>query len=268
MKSFVVCGWALFAACAMLNAQLVVPQLGVARFSDGSVHSVRGVTANLIVDSRAIGKAEGAAFADSFGLTLTHGLVRLIRADGSVLGEYSSDEPQPILAIDSAAQSAAVWLPSRHLLVHWDGSQFVEAPVDDSSFAGRVSFVSLKADNTAQFYVVRGDSSVARFLVTLPSGRVTSADIEPSARGPVFVQQGWILTQDAWGLIAERPNGNRETIQLSAKALPTGDLTMERMSNHWLHVSSKTTGTDWALYLDAAKLNISFMPPLAVGATR
>jgi len=40
----------------MLNAQLVVPQLGVARFSDGSVHSVRGVTANLIVDSRAIGK--------------------------------------------------------------------------------------------------------------------------------------------------------------------------------------------------------------------
>jgi hypothetical protein len=268
MKPFVVCGWVLFAAGAMLDAQLVVPQLGVARFSDGSVHPIRGVAANLIVQARSIGNADSASFSDSIGLTSTNGFVRLVRPDGIVLGEYRSGEQQPILAIDSAAQSAAAWLPSKHVLVHWDGHQFVEVPIDDSSFVGRVSFVSLKADNTAQFFVVRDDSSVARFQVTLPSGRVTSADIEPSARGPVFVQQGWMLTQDAWGLIAERANGNRQTIQLSAKALPASDLTMERMSNHWLHVSSKSTGTDWALYLDAGKLNISFMPPAAIGAAR
>ena len=114
MKRSVICSWALFAASAMLDAQLVVPQLGVARFSDGSVHPIRGVAANLIVDSRAIGKAEGASFSDSVGLTSTNGCVGLIRSDGTVLGEYVSAEPQPVLAIDSAAQSAAAWLPSRH----------------------------------------------------------------------------------------------------------------------------------------------------------
>jgi hypothetical protein len=268
MKRFVICSWAVFVASAMLDAQMIVPQLGVAHFSDGSVHAIRGVAANLIVQARSIGNVDSASFSDSAGLTSANGLIRLIKADGTELAEYQSDEPQPLLNIDSIPQSAVAWLPSKHLLVHWDGSQFVETPIDDASFVGRVSFLSLKADSTAQFFVVRDDSSVARFLVTLPSGRVTSADIEPSARGPVSVQQGWILTQDARGLTAERANGSRQTIQLSAKALPAGDLTMERMSNHWLHVSSKSTGTDWALYLDDSKLNLSFMPPPIVGERR
>jgi hypothetical protein len=264
MKCFTVCGCVLFAASALVEAQLTVPQLGAARFSDGSVHSVRGVAANLIVDSRTIASADAASFSDSAGLTATNGLIRLVRADGRALGEYNSGEPQPVLNLDSVVQTAAVWLPSKHVLLRWDSSQFVETPIDDSTFGGRVTSVNLPAKNSAQFFVVRTDISVARITVSLPSGRVTSSDTEPGARGWAFVQQGWRLSQDEWGLIAERADGNRQTVQLSRQALAADDLTVERMSDHWLHVISRSTGISWAVYLNAAKLSVSLLPPPVV----
>jgi hypothetical protein len=260
MKLFIFC-CTLLAVSRLLEAQLTVPQVGVARFSDGSIHRVHGLAANFIVERRAIATGEGASFSDSAGLTATNGLVQLLHADGTVMGAYRSDEQQPLLNIDAAAQSAAVWLPSKHILLRWDGAQFLETPVEDSSFQGRVTFVSLLSSTSAQFFAVQPDSSVIRISVALPSGRVTSSDIEPGARGSVFAQQGWLLSQDAWGLTAERANGNRQTIQLSQKPLAADDLTMERMSNHWLHVSSRSTGTGWAIYLDSTKLNLFFLPP-------
>jgi hypothetical protein len=268
MKRLVVGSWALLAAVSMVHAQLSVPQLGVARFFDGSVHPIRGVAANLIVDSRTIATADGASFSDSAGLTSSNGLIRLISPNGTVLGEYPSGEAQPVLNVDTGAQTAAAWLPSRHILLRWDGAQFLETPIDDSSFSGGVTFVSVPSNKLAQFFVTRTDSSVAQISVALPSGRVTSSDLQPGALGRVFTQQGWVLMQDSWGLVAERTGGNRQTIQLSQQALPPNDLTMERMSNHWLHVSSRSKGTDWALYLDSTKLNISLLPPPVAEAAR
>jgi hypothetical protein len=260
MKHFALCSWVLLAMSAGLDAQLKVPQLGVARYADGSVHPIRGVAANFIVEPRAIARADGASFSDSAGLLAINGWIRLLRADGALLGEYPSAEPLPLLDIDSSAQSAAVWLPSKHMLLRWNGTQFVETPIDDSSFAGRVTFVSLASNTTAHFFVVLADSSVTRISVALPSGRVTSSDLQPGSQGSVSTQQGWIISQDAWGLIAERPGANRQTLQLSRQALPADDLTMEKMSNHWLHVTSRSTGTGWAVYLDTAKLNVFLLP--------
>lgn len=260
MKRFAICSWALLGAGALLEAQLTVPQVGVARYADGSVHPVRGIAGNLIVEPRAIATAEGASFSDSAGLLSVGGEIQFVRTDGTVLGEYRSGETSPVLNIDPLAQAATAWLPSKHLLVWWNGSAFVEAPVDDSAFGGRVTFVSLASGTTAQFFIGRADSSVARISVSLPSGRIASSDTTPGARGQTLMQQGWILSQDDWGLTAERANGNRQTIQLSQRVLPADDLTMERMADHWLHVSSRSTGTGWAVYLDATKVNIFLLP--------
>jgi hypothetical protein len=46
-------------------------------------------------------------------------------------------------------------------------------------------------------------------------------------------------------------------------------LTMERMSDHWLHVFSRSTSTDWAIEVTATKLSIFLLPvPVAGEAAR
>jgi len=269
MKRIAVCSWIWLAASALMEGQLSVPQLGVAHYADGSVHVVRGIAANLIVDSRTIATADSASFSDSAGLIAARGVIRLIRTDGTVLGEYQSGEAQPVLNIDPLAQFAAVWLPSKHLLLSWNGRQFVETPIEDSSFAGRVMSISVASSTSAQFLVGRADSSVARISVSLPSGRVTNSDTAPGAHRQVIAQQGWIVSQDDLGLTAERADGSRQTMALSTHAIPVGDLTMERMSDHWLHVFSRSASTDWAIEVTATKLSIFLLPvPVAGEAAR
>ena len=140
--------------------------------------------------------------------------------------------------------------------------------IPEAELGGTVCFVSLASSTSAQLYVTRPDSTVARVSVTLPSGRITSEDNQPGARGWVFVQQGWLFSQDEWGLIAERSNGSRQTIQLSRTPLSASDLKVEQMSSHWLHVSSHSTGTNWAVYVDSSKVNIFLLPPPALEAHR
>ncbi len=260
MKRFSIPCYALLAS-ALLHAQLTVPRLGVVRYPNGSVHIVHGIGANMIPDAQRLATADAASFSDSVGLLSLSGLIRLRLADGALLGEYQADEPAPLLHVDSAATSAIVWLPSKHLFLAWNGANFTETVVDDSSFGGPITFVNLASSAAAQFFVTRPDLSVARITVALPSGRVTSSDIEPDARGWIFVQQGWRISQDDRGLVAERRNGNRQTIQLSSQALSPTDLRAEQMSDHWVHVSSQSTGTNWALYLDQTKLNVFLLPP-------
>jgi len=256
MKSFRISSCALLAGM-LLPAQLTVPRAGIARYPDGSIHIIHGISANLIVDSGVLGNAESASFSDSTGLLAESGLIRSLRADGTVLGAYHSDDPLPLLQVNTA------WLPTKHLLLLWDGTKFVETPIDDSSFEGKVTFLSLPATNVAQFYVTRADSSVARFTVSLPSGLVVSSDTQPAAHDWLFIQQGWTLTAADHGLTAENAKGSTQTITLSKQPLPPGDLVLEQMSNHWLHISSRSTRAAWALYLDQSKVNVSVLPPPA-----
>jgi hypothetical protein len=268
MKRFVVCSWAVLSASLLLDAQLTVPGLGLARFSDGSVHPISGVSANLIVEPQAIATAASASFSDSVGLIYANGLIQLMRIDGTVLGEYRTDEPQPLLNINGPAQSAAVWLPSKRLLLHWNGTKFEEIAIDDSLFGGRVTFVRLASNTSVQFFAVQTNSSVTQISVALPSARVTSLDNEPGANGAIFVQQGWRFSQDEYGLIAERFDGSRQSIALSKQPLPANDLLMEQMSDHWLHVSSRSTGAGWAVFVSVAKFDVSLLPPPVTEAKR
>jgi hypothetical protein len=268
MKRFAVCRCAPLLLTGLLHAQLSVPKLGFARFSDGSMHEVRGVTANLIVDSRSLTTADGASFAGCGGLTSSSGLIRMVSADGAVLGEYQSSEPMPILNVDSSLQSAAVWLPAKHVLLGWDGAAFTATAIDDSFFSGKVTFVRLAPHKRAEMFVELADSSVAKLSISLSEARVISDDAVPGVTGAVFMQQGWMLSQDGHGLRAELPDGNRQTIALSEKPLPAGDLTIERMSDDWLHISSRSTGANWAVYLSSMKLSVSLLPPPAYKASK
>jgi hypothetical protein len=262
MKIFSVCSLALLSVSIPLQAQLNVPQLGLAHYADGTLHLVRGIGANMIVERDPFAAADTACFSDSVGVFASSGSIHLVRIDGTTLGEYHANEASPILHVDTDATSTAIWLPSSHSLLTWDGNHFIETPVNDALFGGAVTFVNLVSSTSAQFFVARPDQSIARVSVALPSGQVTSSDIEPLARGWIFVQQGWSLSQVDTSLIAERTNGTQQqTIALSEKTIPAGDLRVEQMSNHWLHVSSQSLGTNWAIYLDQNKLNSFLLPP-------
>jgi hypothetical protein len=268
MKRSAVSGCAALLLSGLMHAQLSVPQLGFARFSDGSVHAVRGIVSNLIVDPRALLRADKASFSDSGGLTSTNGLIRLLNAKGAVLGEYASGEPLPLLNIDSSLRSAVVWLPSKHALLRWDGAAFTATPVDESSFGGAVTFVRLASAKTAELFVELADLSVAKLSVSLAAPRSIGAEAEPGVKGAIFVQRDWMLSTDGQGLMAELPNGDRQTIDLSAGPLPAGDLTIERMASDWLHISSRSTGVNWAVYLSSTKLSVSLLPPPAREAAK
>jgi hypothetical protein len=254
-------GWPLLLLCAILKAQLSVPLFGVVRFSDGSVHAVHGVAANLIADRRTLTSADAASFSNTAGLISENGLIQLVRTDGTVIGEYQSGEPQPLLNIESTEQSAVAWLPLKHLLLGWNGKVLTQTAIDDSMFGGRVTFVRLADRGTAEFFVQLPDLSVAKVSVSLPSGQLRSSDIQPGISGRMIVQQDWVLAQNGKGLVAASINGGAQDIVLSEKALPTGDLTMERMSNDWWHVASKSVGTHWAVQLGAFKSSVFLIPP-------
>ena len=68
MKLLAIFGCA-FIWLGLLLAQLRLPQPGFARYSDGSVHLVVGIPANLIVNARALTQADCASFSDAGGLT-------------------------------------------------------------------------------------------------------------------------------------------------------------------------------------------------------
>jgi len=268
MKRFAMSGFALLLMSGLLNGQLSVPKLGLARFSDGSMHAVRGLAANFIVDPRRLTTADSASFSDSGGLTSNVGLIRLMSTEGAVLGEYKSGESRPVLNIDSSLRSAVVWLPRKHALLEWDGRAFVTTVIDDSAFGGEVTFVRLAGGKTVELFVELAHSAVAKLSVSLTEARLINAEGEPGGHGAVFVQQGWMLSQNARGLIGEMPNGNRQTIELSKDPLPAADLRIERMSNNWLHVSSRSTGTNWAVYLSSTKTRVSLLPPPAQEQSR
>jgi hypothetical protein len=96
-----------------------------------------------------------------------------------------------------------------------------------------------------------------------------SADLVPSARGRAFIQCSFVLSEDKQGLVVESANGVRREITLARNALPAGDLTLERMSTDWLHISSASTGQHWALYLNSQNLHLSALPvPFTNGAAQ
>jgi hypothetical protein len=251
--------------CALLPAQVGAPNVGSARFA-GRVFAVHGIPANLLVAKAPWTSADAMSFSDAGGLLAQSGKITLVGPDGTPLADYVSSEPSPLLNMDGPLTSALAWLPSQHALLRWNGTAFVLREVSGSLSPGEVTSLRLVSPGRALLLMSHSDTAVSAVSVSLDTGEITNIDSLPAARGRVFVQYSFVLSQDKLGLSVESSNGAIRTLALAENPLPEGDLTFERMSTDWLHVFSASTGKHWALYLsnDALRLSVLPIPALEV----
>ncbi|HEY3936826.1 MAG TPA: hypothetical protein VGL97_05325 [Bryobacteraceae bacterium] len=252
--------FAFLALAALLSAQVNSPRAGVARFADGTIRTVLGLPANLLVSATPLAYADFASFSDAGGLVSRNGLIRLLGPDGSPVAEYASGETAPLLNIDGPLSTTIAWLPSQHALLHWTGHSFSLTEVNISSLGGEATSVQTFGSDQARLLVTHPNASVSAITLSLETGNVVSSDILPAAHGRAFAQHSFVVCENPQGLVVESPDGLSRTVPLSAAGLPAGDLTIERMSSDWLHVSSASTGHDWVLFLNRTNLHLSVLP--------
>jgi hypothetical protein len=263
MKLVSLCVSALVAP--LLLAQVSVPQVGVARFRDGALHAVRGLPSNFVVTSAPLASASQASFSDAGGLIARDGVIWLLAADATPIASYTAAESSPILNMDGPASSAIAWLPSSHSLLQWNGHVFALTEIDAAALAGEVTSLRLLNPTTARLLVTHSDSTVSAVLVSLKTGNVVDSQIVPGLTGPAFLQGGFLLGFSPNGLCVEALDGSHRLLSLTQNRLPAGDLSIERMSSDWLHVSSSSTDLHWALHLSSTELHLSLLPPPPAG---
>ena len=242
--------------CSLTTAQVSSPKIGVARYSDGSFHSVEGLPNNMIVADLPLDPAQAASFSDAGGIIAQNGAIRLLRADFSIISEYSISE-KPLLSMDGEATSALAWLPQSHLLLHWNGSHFDSFGLAESDIQGTVTDLQSSGPKQARLIVEHSDKSVSSVIVSLRNGNLVSSETLPGVTGYTFGQGHYLVFKSGTNLVVDNLRGYRRTL-----TLPPTDLTMERMSNSWLHVYSRELQQDWALHLTQAELNVSMLPGL------
>jgi hypothetical protein len=260
--------FAFLVLAAVLSAQVNSPKLGAARFADGTIRAVHGLPANLLVSATPLTSADFASFSDAGGLVSRNGLIRLLGPDASPLAEYASSETAPLLNIDGPLSTAIAWLPSQHALLHWIGHSFSLTEVNVSSLGGEATSVQTLGSGQARLLVTHADASVAAVTLSLETGNVVSSDILPAVRGRAFAQHSFVVCENPRGLVVESASGQSRTVPLTAIGLPAGDLTIERMSSDWLHVSSASTGHSWVLLLNSTNLHLSVLPAPPASSTQ
>ena len=238
-----------------LQAQVDTPNVGVARYSDGSVHSVFGLHANLIVGKQATGPADAISFSNSAGLISKNGRIQLFGPGLKLVTEYDSEETAPLLNVDDDLNTAIAWLPAHHALLRWTGKAFELKEVSPGSFAGQVSSVRLQNPQTAALLVTGSEGAVSEAAVSLETGNLVSFNILPGVTGPAYFQCSYLVFHDERGLEIASRDGAVRTLPL-----PENDLAFERMSSDWLHISSLRTGQSWILHLSSTKLELSELP--------
>ncbi len=241
-------------AAGVLQAQVSAPRIGVIRCADGGVRSVYGLAANFILDGKPFSTADAASFSDRAGLIAWHGTIRLVAPNGAVEGVYQSGEPEPILNVDSTSATAIAWLPRTQAILRWTGSEFRLYPVSPGTLNGRVTSIRAAGTDRAEMLVLNPDNSNSRATVELSSGNLTSVDTVPGVKGPAFAQKAAIVFRDNQKLAVETADGLRHILPVS------GDVSIERMSTEWLHLSSAGTNQRWALHLAGSQVQLFVLP--------
>lgn len=238
----------------MLQAQVHAPRIGVIRCSDGSVRAVYGLAANFILASKPVAIADAVSFSDRAGLIAANGRIQLVKSDGTRIGEYASRETNPVLNVDTDAASAIAWLPFEHAILRWAGASFRRIPV--APLEGRVTSLEAVAPDSAQLLILNDDGSTSRATIALSTGALVSMDIVPGASGPAFEQQAALISHEQKELVIELANGLRQHLSVP------GDVTIERMSSEWLHLSSAATNQHWALHVVGSQVDLFVLPAL------
>lgn len=247
-------------ATGLLQAQIRAPKVGVARYADSTVRAVYGIDSAFVIDRQAIGSADAISFSDLGGLLSAAGRITLVDSRLSVVAECDSLEKAPLLNMDGGLRSAIAWLPSRQALLHWNGESFVLTRVN-GAVLNRVTSVRVESRTSAKLLFSEGDA-VFEALVSLKTGDLISMSPLPGIQAPAYQQGSFVLFRDKNGLEIESAGEATRTIALQA-----ADLTFERMSSDWLHLSSSTTGQNWVLHLDSQIARLAELPESPVKPT-
>lgn len=240
---------------AIASAQLNTPNIGLARYSDGTVRSVFGLHANFVVSTQAAEQADAISFSDTAGLIAKDGQIRLFGPGLKLISEYDSGENAPLLNVDGDLSSAIAWLPAHHALLHWSGKAFILTDVVASDLPGQVTSVRVRTPDTAALLIRESDESVSEATVSLISGDLVSLSLVPGVMGGAFYQNSFYVFHDRGELKVTSRQGPARTFPLVA-----GDLSFERMSSDWLHLSSASTGRNWILHLTNSAMELSELP--------
>ncbi len=255
MKIRNLCLLALFWVTALgVAAQLTAPKLGVARYSDRTVHPVYGLESNVLVNDQLLSDADAISFSDLGGLVSIAGHIELLNSSGAVVAQYNSGDASPVLNIDGALTTAIAWLPSRSSIVYWNGQSFVATEIARGDLPGTVTAVQLLNSGSAKLLASDAAGNVFAVSVSLEPGQVTSVNLLPGVKGPAFLQYSFVVSHDANELHIEAPNGTVRTLPLSGNPV-----SFERMGTDWVHISSGAA-QDWALHLNTTALHVSQLP--------
>ncbi len=250
-----------FGLCAAaLNAQLGSPRPGFFHAPGRPVQTLYGIPGNLVPGPAPFGPVSAISFSDEGGLVAHNGRIELVRPDGRPIAAYESDEPLPLLNIDRDLSSAIAWLPQNHAALWFDRQSFVLAPIHDEAFIGTATSVWLETSHMAHFIVLHSDNTVSVVKVDLSNGEVVSSDFLPGVRGPAFAFGTSLLWTDEGGLHIEVSPGSENVL-----LFPPGPFTAARMSSGWIHLSSLSTGNQYALHLDAHEPTLSRIPGRVAG---
>ena len=247
----------ILSAATQSTAQVNAPSIGIARLGDATVRTLYGLPANVVVDSHVLGEFDAASFSDHAGLLSKNGHILLVRPNFAAVGEYASNEPQPLLNVDGGTDSAIAWLPGTGSLLHWSSGAFVLTTVNGLDRSLTVTSVWVQTPNSAGLLLADTYGSVFEAAVDLNSGNLSSLRALPGMHGHAFRQGSFLLYSDATGLqiAADNGAGVLRTIKLAAS-----DLSFQHISNNWVLVNSLSTGQSWALQLSSTVLNISEIP--------
>lgn len=244
----------LLSGTLIATAQVKTPPIGIARFADGSVRSLSGLAANVIVAANSFGSYDAVSFSDSAGLVASHGLIQLVTPSFQVDGEYSTKELHPLLNVDADASSAIAWLPASQALVRWDGSRFVETAVNGIDRSFQATAVRLTSGNTAQLLLSNATGAVFNATISLQSGELQSLSAIPGITGPAFRQGSDVLFQEGGALRMSAANGITQVI-----AAMDGPVAFQRISTNWVLVTS-SGGRAWAVHISNGQISASEVP--------
>lgn len=253
----VACSSALIVLTAAYStAQVKPPAIGIARLSDGSLRTLYGLPANVVVDSRSLGSFDAASFSDQAGLVAKGGRIQLVNTIFTAMGEYDSDEPQPLLNVDGDATSAVAWLPSSHSILHWNGESFVIQAVSGLDESLKATSVRVAGREIAQLLMTNPQGAVMEASVALESGNVTSVKWLPGIQGEAFWQGPNLLLKDEDGLAVMGANGVVRTVG----TVTADGIDFQHISSSWVLVTSRSDSRMWAVHVSGQEIGMSEVP--------
>ncbi len=264
-----------------LVAQVTTPSIGILRSAGGTVRPVYGVQANLVLGKPMPFRADAATFSDAGGLIAFNGRIQLVSRNGSVMATHESHERAPLLNIDGDLTTAVAYLPLQAALLHWEPRSravmedsvrsgwrrpamsdpvmgaFALVHLEEGSFPGTVTSIQAQGAHAARLLSVTKQGDVHQVTVSLDTGQTISANWLPGIHGPAFLYQQFVLFHGNQELEVEARDGRRRTVPISAS-----DLRIERMSQDWVHLSSRSAKQEWALHVNGTELELSELPAI------